>query len=153
MLARTVLKDPSLCTMYVTENPRIKTAHSIQYRNFQPQTASRGHQRSRKDALLGGSNFRQGYFSFLHPHFKRSLSDCGCSGVTHRTGTGIFFTMYSHTASMLYFSCAEMGTTGAASAMVPWMNACMGEDRVVKEGLQGRASEGNFMLSGMQPCS
>lgn len=38
---------------------------------------------------------------------------------THRTGTGIFFTMYSHTASMLYLSCAEMGTTGAPSAMVP----------------------------------
>ena len=32
--------------------------------------------------------------------------------------------MYSQTASMLYFSCADMGTTGAASAMVPWMNAC-----------------------------
>lgn len=31
--------------------------------------------------------------------------------------------MYSHTASMLYFSCAEMGTTGAASATVPCTNA------------------------------
>lgn len=39
-----------------------------------------------------------------------------------RTGTGIFFTMYSHTTSMLYFSCAEMGTMGAPSAIVPWMN-------------------------------
>ena len=35
------------------------------------------------------------------------------------TGTGIFFTMYSHTASMLYFNCAEIGTIGAPSAMVP----------------------------------
>ena len=37
----------------------------------------------------------------------------------HLTGTGIFFTMYSHTTSTLYMSCAEMGTTGAPSAMVP----------------------------------
>ena len=39
-----------------------------------------------------------------------------------RTGTGIFLVMYSHTTSMLYLSCAEMGTTGAPSAMVPWIN-------------------------------
>mmetsp|Transcript_7218 Transcript_7218/g.21664 ORF Transcript_7218/g.21664 Transcript_7218/m.21664 type:complete len:201 (+) Transcript_7218:228-830(+) len=38
------------------------------------------------------------------------------------TGTGIFFTMYSLTASMLYLSCAEIGITGLPSAMVPWMN-------------------------------
>eukprot|EP00732_Lithocolla_globosa_P004646 Lithocolla_globosa_v1_NODE_4389_length_1447_cov_46.732759.p3 type:complete len:213 gc:universal NODE_4389_length_1447_cov_46.732759:512-1150(+) len=36
-----------------------------------------------------------------------------------RTGMGIFLTMYSHTASMLYLSCAEMGTIGAWSATVP----------------------------------
>jgi len=34
-------------------------------------------------------------------------------------GTGIFFTMYSQTTSMLYFSCAEMGMMGAPSATVP----------------------------------
>ena len=45
--------------------------------------------------------------------------------VKSRTGTGIFFTMYSHTASTLYLSCAEMGTTGAPSATVPWMKAWM----------------------------
>lgn len=43
-----------------------------------------------------------------------------CGGeMKSRTGTGIFFTRYSHTASTLYLSCAEMGTTGAPSAMVP----------------------------------
>ena len=36
-----------------------------------------------------------------------------------RTGTGIFLQMYSQITSMLYFSWAEMGTTGAPSAMVP----------------------------------
>lgn len=36
------------------------------------------------------------------------------------SGMGIFFTIYSHTTSILYFSCAEMGTTGAPSATVPW---------------------------------
>ena len=40
-----------------------------------------------------------------------------------RALTGIFFTMYSHTASTLYLSCAEIGTTGAPSATVPWMKA------------------------------
>mmetsp|Transcript_2980 Transcript_2980/g.5864 ORF Transcript_2980/g.5864 Transcript_2980/m.5864 type:complete len:213 (-) Transcript_2980:677-1315(-) len=39
--------------------------------------------------------------------------------VKSRTGTGILLTMYSHTTSMLYLSCAEMGTMGAPSAMVP----------------------------------
>mmetsp|Transcript_236 Transcript_236/g.919 ORF Transcript_236/g.919 Transcript_236/m.919 type:complete len:354 (+) Transcript_236:200-1261(+) len=39
-----------------------------------------------------------------------------------RFGTGIFPQMYSHTTSMLYLSCAEMGITGAPSAIVPWMN-------------------------------
>ncbi len=34
-------------------------------------------------------------------------------------GTGIFLTMYSQTASILYFSCADMGITGAPSAIVP----------------------------------
>lgn len=34
-------------------------------------------------------------------------------------GTGIFFTIYSQTTSMLYFSCAEMGIIGAPSATVP----------------------------------
>ena len=38
------------------------------------------------------------------------------------TGTGIFLTMYSQTASTLYFSCAEIGTIGAPSAIVPWIN-------------------------------
>jgi hypothetical protein len=35
------------------------------------------------------------------------------------SGMGIFFTIYSHTTSILYFSCAEIGTTGAPSATVP----------------------------------
>ena len=49
-----------------------------------------------------------------------------CGGeVKSRIGTGIFLTMYSHTTSMLYLSWAEMGTTGAPSAMVPWMNRWM----------------------------
>lgn len=38
------------------------------------------------------------------------------------SGIGIFFTIYSHTTSMLYFSCAEIGTTGAPSATVPCGN-------------------------------
>ena len=43
-----------------------------------------------------------------------------CGGDTKsRTGTGIFLTRYSQTASTLYLSCAEMGTTGAPSAIVP----------------------------------
>mmetsp|Transcript_11030 Transcript_11030/g.39915 ORF Transcript_11030/g.39915 Transcript_11030/m.39915 type:complete len:220 (+) Transcript_11030:299-958(+) len=45
--------------------------------------------------------------------------------VKSRFGTGIFLQMYSHTTSMLYLSCAEMGMTGAPSAMVPWMNLQM----------------------------
>ena len=52
-----------------------------------------------------------------------------CGGeVKSRTGTGMRLTMYSHTASTLYFSWAEMGTMGAFSAMVPlmksWMASC-----------------------------
>jgi hypothetical protein len=39
--------------------------------------------------------------------------------VKSRTGMGIVFTMYSFTASMLYFSWAEMGTMGECSATVP----------------------------------
>ena len=35
------------------------------------------------------------------------------------SGTGIFLMMYSHTTSMLYFNCAEIGITGAPSAIVP----------------------------------
>jgi hypothetical protein len=35
------------------------------------------------------------------------------------SGMGIFFTIYSHTTSILYFSCADIGTTGAPSATVP----------------------------------
>ncbi len=42
---------------------------------------------------------------------------------SHAVGARAFLTMYSHTASMLYLSCAEMGTTGAASAIVPCTNA------------------------------
>ena len=41
------------------------------------------------------------------------------SEVKFRDGTGIVFTMYSFTASMLYFSCAEIGTIGEDSATVP----------------------------------
>lgn len=41
------------------------------------------------------------------------------SDVKSRTGIGIRLTMYSFTASMLYFSCAEMGTIGDDSATVP----------------------------------
>ena len=36
-----------------------------------------------------------------------------------RTGIGMRVTMYSFTASMLNFSCAEMGTMGDDSATVP----------------------------------
>ena len=39
--------------------------------------------------------------------------------VKSRTGMGIFLTMYSQTASTLYLSWAEMGMTGAPSAIVP----------------------------------
>lgn len=35
------------------------------------------------------------------------------------TGTGIFLQINSQITSMLYLSCAEMGTTGAPSAIVP----------------------------------
>ena len=35
------------------------------------------------------------------------------------SGIGIFFVMYSHTTSMLYFSCVDIGTTRAPLAMVP----------------------------------
>lgn len=41
------------------------------------------------------------------------------SDVKSRKGTGIFFTIYSQTTSMLYFSCAEIGIIGAPSATVP----------------------------------
>lgn len=34
-------------------------------------------------------------------------------------GTGIFFTMYSQTTSILYFNWAEIGIIGAPSATVP----------------------------------
>lgn len=37
------------------------------------------------------------------------------------SGMGILLTRYSHTTSMLYFNCAEIGTTGAPSATVPYM--------------------------------
>uniref|UniRef100_A0A0E9XF51 Uncharacterized protein n=1 Tax=Anguilla anguilla TaxID=7936 RepID=A0A0E9XF51_ANGAN len=45
------------------------------------------------------------------------------SEVKSLMGTGIFFTMYSHTTSMLYFSWAEMGMMGAPSATVPCTKA------------------------------
>ena len=35
------------------------------------------------------------------------------------TGTGIFLQINSQITSMLYLSCAEIGTTGAPSAIVP----------------------------------
>lgn len=38
------------------------------------------------------------------------------------SGMGIFFTMYSQITSMLYFSWADIGTTGAPSAIVPCSN-------------------------------
>ncbi len=41
------------------------------------------------------------------------------SEVKSRIGIGTFLTMYSLTASMLYFNCAEMGTMGDFSAIVP----------------------------------
>ena len=41
------------------------------------------------------------------------------SDVKSRTGMGMRFTIYSLTASILYFSCAEMGTIGDVSATVP----------------------------------
>mmetsp|Transcript_48885 Transcript_48885/g.104361 ORF Transcript_48885/g.104361 Transcript_48885/m.104361 type:complete len:230 (+) Transcript_48885:681-1370(+) len=47
------------------------------------------------------------------------------SPVKSRTGTGIEFVMYSATTSMLYRSCAEMGTIGALSATVPLTKARM----------------------------
>ena len=39
--------------------------------------------------------------------------------VKSRSGIGIFFERYSHTASMLYLSWAEIGIIGAPSAIVP----------------------------------
>jgi len=48
------------------------------------------------------------------------------SEVKSRIGTGIFLTMYSHTASTLYLSCAEIGMMGAPSAIVP--NAYQSQD-------------------------
>lgn len=41
------------------------------------------------------------------------------SEVKSRTGIGMRLTIYSFTASMLYFNCAEIGTMGDASATVP----------------------------------
>jgi hypothetical protein len=41
------------------------------------------------------------------------------SVVKSRMGIGIFLTIYSLTASMLYFSCADIGTMGDFSATVP----------------------------------
>jgi hypothetical protein len=41
------------------------------------------------------------------------------SDVKSRMGIGMHFTMYSFTASMLYLSCAEIGTMGDDSATVP----------------------------------
>ena len=42
----------------------------------------------------------------------------GCE-VKSLSGTGIFFVIYSHTTSMLYFNWADIGITGAPSAIVP----------------------------------
>ena len=42
----------------------------------------------------------------------------GCD-VKSRSGMGIFLQMYSQITSMLYFNCAEIGITGAFSAIVP----------------------------------
>lgn len=65
------------------------------------------------------------------PPFKSSTSDPGLltsndliiisrgSEVKSLTGIGILLVMYSQSTSMLYFSCAEMGITGAFSATVP----------------------------------
>lgn len=39
--------------------------------------------------------------------------------VKSRCGMGIFFVIYSHKTSILYFNWAEMGITGAPSATVP----------------------------------
>ena len=49
-------------------------------------------------------------------------------------GTGIFLIKYSHTASMLYLSWAEMGTTGESAAMV----AC-------NEGLSQRKNQSHML--------
>src|SRR6266550_4339492 len=49
------------------------------------------------------------------------------SEVKSRTGMGMRFTIYSLTASILYLSCAEMGTIGDVSATVP--TRIQGEDR------------------------
>ena len=51
----------------------------------------------------------------------------GCD-VKSRTGIGIFLEMYSQITSMLYLSCADIGTIGAPSATVPvcqCMHVCM----------------------------
>lgn len=65
------------------------------------------------------------------PPFKSSTSQPGLftskdritinrgSDVKSLIGTGIFLVMYSHSTSMLYFSCAEIGIIGAPSATVP----------------------------------
>ena len=41
------------------------------------------------------------------------------SDVKSLIGIGIFLQIYSQMTSMLYFSCADIGITGASSAMVP----------------------------------
>jgi len=65
------------------------------------------------------------------PPFKSSTSEPGLltskllmtikrgSAVKSLRGIGIFLTMYSLTASMLYFNWAEIGIIGARSATVP----------------------------------
>lgn len=52
------------------------------------------------------------------------------SEVKSLNGIGIFFSMYSQTTSMLYFSWAEIGMTGAPSATVPSMNRRIWEGKV-----------------------
>ena len=41
------------------------------------------------------------------------------SDVKSLIGIGIFLQMYSHMTSILYFNCADIGMTGAFSAIVP----------------------------------
>ena len=51
-------------------------------------------------------------------HVKVLPISLGCD-VKSRSGMGILLQIYSQITSMLYFNWAEIGTTGAPSAIVP----------------------------------
>lgn len=75
---------------------------------------------------------------------RRAAAARTCGGeMKSRLGTGIFLTRYSHTASMLYLSCAEMGTMGAPSAIVPCSSGG-GDGGRIRSGLEEGWAGGCF---------